>query len=434
MGETESGGVVLILGARGERTPLARMVCAGSLMPLYNRIDEIRLYYGEVRGPPENTPMAKIDVLYKDFLNDSEVFAGICNLTFFNGRKVVTKEDLVELSPEMAVSLGFGRRLATFHLQRDMLKGIAPGGGPLLLIVGLEAQSHEDCAMPLRCLVYDAMGCLIQARDIRDKRRNICPEKEFVPLLVPEESVVQTATIVVNVGDKPWSTATEASAIVRRPGRPWKVAPFIYKMNVISLCEQTDRKLKGVCLKLRCVCKCLRAVNDPDGLERMLEHDRDFRHVPVGIAPLMSVILGKKFRIDRNKETFDMCHALDVLEARAVQKGRAEGIKKGVLQGFRKGHREGRAEGRAEGRVEGRAEGRVEGRAEGRAEGHKEGIEKGEQIGIEKSIRRVVEAMSAANASPESIASFLVNAFSITSEEAERYLRPVSQSLCSPRG
>ena len=52
--------------------------------------------------------MGRIDVLAREFLNDNEVFADICNLLFHGGRGVVTPGSLVDLSPEETVRFAAG--------------------------------------------------------------------------------------------------------------------------------------------------------------------------------------------------------------------------------------------------------------------------------------------------------------------------------------
>ena len=52
-------------------------------------------------------------------------------------------------------------------------------------------------------------------------------------------------------------------------------------------------------------------------------------------------------------EVTEMCNLSDVLEERAMEKGRAEGMEKGRAEGMEKGMEKGRAEGMEKGRAEG---------------------------------------------------------------------------------
>lgn len=76
-----------------------------------------------------------------------------------------------------------------------------------------------------------------------------------------------------------------------------------------------------------------------------------------------------------------------------------------------------------EGKEEGRKEGRKEGREEGREEGLEEGLTKGRQEGIEQGIKALIKFCREYSCTREETCSGLVQNFSVSFEEAEKYLK-----------
>ncbi len=103
--------------------------------------------------------------------------------------------------------------------------------------------------------------------------------------------------------------------------------------------------------------------------------------------------------------------------------GRQEGLAAGRQEGLAAGRQEGLAAGRQEGLAAGRQEGLAAGRQEGLAAGRQEGLAAGRQEGIHANIRSCRKY----KATDEEILNELISNFSISAEEAEKYLNQYSE-------
>ncbi len=340
--------------------------------------------------------MGKIDILCKKLLNDNEVFADICNLLFHNGRRVVLPGNLVDVPTEHAVcgSPASGENVA--RRVRDTLKKcLASRGGPAQLLVGLEAQFQEDLSMPLRCLCYDAMCLLQQAEELKGLRKSGASKKYFVSNLLPGERVLRSVTAVVHFGISPPEGSPRVSDLMAPVEASWDAVAVEYVVKRLVLCLLSDEEIAALCLKLRCLAKCLKCAGDPDRLLGLLETDEDMRRMPSLVAALLGLIMNVNMNVDENsKEDVDMCYAIDELMRRATDKGRNEGFAKGHENGF------------------------AEGRENGFAEGHENGFAEG----ADSTMRQVAASMLSMRMPREDVVSFLARTFALSHEKAMTYV------------
>ena len=106
--------------------------------------------------------------------------------------------------------------------------------------------------------------------------------------------------------------------------------------------------------------KFIKYSKDKKRLEEVVAEDAAFKNISKRTADAINTITHSELKFPEEKETVDMCKAIQDIRKDAIAEGKAEG----------------RAEGKAEGKAEGRAEGKAEGRAEGRAEGEAIGMAK----------------------------------------------------------
>ena len=98
------------------------------------------------------------DVVMKEFWRDKEHFADIVNAVVFDGECVVIPDELQEADTDVSGSIIVDEYKETLKRIRDVVKKYYYGVE--FNIIGLEVQENVHLAMPLRTLVYDALGYL----------------------------------------------------------------------------------------------------------------------------------------------------------------------------------------------------------------------------------------------------------------------------------
>lgn len=105
--------------------------------------------------------MGEKDIKAKNYLNDNERFADLCNYYFYRGKQVLKPEDLEEQDTTEVLSV-FGINSREIQLQkwRDLLKKviIKRTKSCNYVIIGIENQTDIHYAMPVRNMIYDALN------------------------------------------------------------------------------------------------------------------------------------------------------------------------------------------------------------------------------------------------------------------------------------
>ena len=127
----------------------------------------------------ERVFMNWMDKQYKAFFNANERFADMVNGSIFNGKQVLSADELVELDTELNEELNKER---VVQRRRDLLKKHGRNSSEEV-IVGIELQSSPDKDMVMRMMEYDAMVYLHQkARPLIPVISVVlyCGEKEWI--------------------------------------------------------------------------------------------------------------------------------------------------------------------------------------------------------------------------------------------------------------
>ena len=120
-----------------------------------------------------------MDKQYKAFFNSNERFSDMINGSIFNGKQVLSADELVELDTELNEELNKER---VVQRRRDLLKKYGRNSSEEV-IVGIELQSSPDKDMVMRMMEYDAMVYLHQkARPLIPVISVVlyCGEKEWI--------------------------------------------------------------------------------------------------------------------------------------------------------------------------------------------------------------------------------------------------------------
>ena len=253
--------------------------------------------------------MGEKDITEKTLASYNDVFADIVNGLLFNGRPVIDPDDLSDASPYSMYKAD-----GQIHEQeRDVSKILKTASGATneirIAFLGFEHQTQYDKDMPLRVIGYD--GAAYRAE---------LSAKERYPVI----------TIVLYFGNTHWESSRTLYEVVNVPE---KLRPYVndYKVNLFEIAFMSDDEIRRFHSDFRIIADFIAHKRaDPD----YVSTDRtEFVHTDE-VLKLMSLLTDDdRYELTLNSEEGgkpkNMCEMLDKVEARGVEKGRAEGMAKG---------------------------------------------------------------------------------------------------------
>ena len=114
-------------------------------------------------------PKIKPDIIFKEFWRQNDRFASLFNTVVFEGEEVIKPEELSELDTDVSTMVEFNEYKETLSRARDVVKKAAHGVD--FVIMGIENQRKTHYGMPLRVMIYDALGYLKEYQEISRKHR-----------------------------------------------------------------------------------------------------------------------------------------------------------------------------------------------------------------------------------------------------------------------
>ena len=109
-------------------------------------------------------PKIKPDIIFKEFWRQNDRFASLFNTVVFEGEEVIKPEELSELDTDVSTMVEFNEYKETLSRARDVVKKAAHGVD--FVIMGIENQRKTHYGMPLRVMIYDALGYLKEYQEI----------------------------------------------------------------------------------------------------------------------------------------------------------------------------------------------------------------------------------------------------------------------------
>ena len=108
------------------------------------------------------------DIIVKEFWRNNERFADLFNAVLFKGKCVIKAENLQEIDTDVSGTIRVQEYKETLKRARDIVKKYY--NGVEFNILGLEMQEKVHLAMPLRTMVYDALGYIKEYNEIKIRR------------------------------------------------------------------------------------------------------------------------------------------------------------------------------------------------------------------------------------------------------------------------
>ncbi|MFI3212615.1 MAG: hypothetical protein R3Y24_04665 [Eubacteriales bacterium] len=199
--------------------------------PVYNEKENV---YSE----KENVilDLSKADVEFKEFWRDNNRFVDLFNGSLFQGETILHAEDLKESDTDISGVIETLEVRESLQRIRDVVKKAAYGTEFILL--GLENQMGIHYAMPLRTMVYDALGYVKEVKEIGKRRAVEKPKMtgdEFLSSFGKDDTITPIITIVIYYGKNPWDGPR--SLVEMMPSIPEPVKNFIsdYQMKLVEV-------------------------------------------------------------------------------------------------------------------------------------------------------------------------------------------------------
>ena len=183
-------------------------------------------------------PKIKPDIIFKEFWRQNDRFANLFNTIVFEGEEVIKPEELSELDTDVSNIIEFNEYKETLSRTRDVVKKAAHGID--FIIMGIESQHKMHYGMPLRVMIYDALGYLKEYQEITRKHRRAgdkASAEEFLSGLKKEDRLHPIISIVIYYNEKPWDGPKSLrDMIVDMPEKLGRMFSD-YRMNLLQVGE-----------------------------------------------------------------------------------------------------------------------------------------------------------------------------------------------------
>lgn len=272
------------------------------------------------------------DVLLKDFWRDNDRFADLFNTILFKGEQVLDPKSLHEMDTDVSGVIGFTGYNQTISRMRDVIKKTAYGVD--FIVCGIENQDRIHYAMPLRNMIYDALGYLKEYQEIsRDNKEDGIKQtkEEFLSGMRKDDRLHPIITIVIYYNEKEWDGPHSLSDMMLDLSPDLKDVFSDYKINLLEVCKSDEYTF---------------ANDDVQTVFHLSQHiyEENFdeiksvyknRDIKAELALVIGKITNSKYIIEeaaRGKEVVNMCTALDNLKRQGVEEGLEQGLEQGTKE------------------------------------------------------------------------------------------------------
>ena len=289
--------------------------------------------------------MAAKDIVTKDYIKDTEVFADAFNYLIFGGNPVIDPLKLHEMdTTEIGMPYGEGKTRVTVQKFRDGLKYLTAmeDGNAAYLLLGIENQSEIHYAMAVKNMVYDALQYASQVekaakshrdaakkkkQEITDAVRNEKPEirietGEYLSGFYKGDRLLPVVTLVILFNPEPWDAPMSIYEMfsVKDP----RILSFVpdYRINLIAPAQIKEDDMGKFRSSLREVLLYIKYSKDREQLNRLLENNPRFRNLDTEAAIVIDTITNSELEFDRKGKRVDMCQAVADMRKKERQEGR----------------------------------------------------------------------------------------------------------------
>ena len=275
----------------------------------------------------------KADIIFKDFWRVNERFADLFNTVIFKGKQVIQPEMLQEMDTDVSGVIEFKQYKETIARTRDVVKKSAYGIE--FVVLGLESQKNIHYAMPLRTMLYDALGYLREYQDITRQRKNEKPstQEEFLSKMRKEDRLHPIITIVIYYGETKWDGPYSLSDMMIEMPDEIKDIFVDYRMNLLQVRDSSQYIFQNE--DVQTVFEISREIFE-EQFDKIKEQYKD-RDIKSELLTMIGKITDSKEMIKQGLERevdVNMCKALEKLKNEGKAEGKLEAAKVMVESGM----------------------------------------------------------------------------------------------------
>jgi hypothetical protein len=306
--------------------------------------------------------LAEKDIVTKEYIKDTRVFADAFNYLIFEGNPVIDPSKLHEMdTTEIGMPYGEGKTRVAVQKFRDGLKYLTAmeDDNAAYLLLGIENQSEIHYAMAVKNMVYDALQYAAQVEKAAKSHRDAAKKKgsqktetdrtektdmrleagEYLSGFYKGDRLLPVITLVLLFNPEPWDAPMSIHDMlsVKNP----KILSFIqdYKINLIAPAQIKAEDMNKFRSSLREVLLYIKYSKDREQLSQLLERDSQFRNLDIGAAVVINTVTNSGLKLDRKERKVDMCQAVADMRKEERLEGRQEGRKEGRQEGRQEAYR-----------------------------------------------------------------------------------------------
>jgi len=281
--------------------------------------------------------MGKTDIVTKNYMRGSDIFADAFNFLIYNGEARIQSQSLQERdATELAVLFSNDSVKNETEVQqkyRDVLKRavIMQNKEATYLLLGIENQTDIHYAMPVRNMIYDALQYGKQVSDIAAENRKTGKKRsggEYLSGFYKEDKLTPVITLVIHFGTELWDGPESLHEMLRVNDK--KILNYIpdYRIHLIDPARLTKEQLELFQTSLREVLGCIKYAKDKERLKEYITENTRM-YMENAAAHVIKVITNTPITISEEEE-IDMCQAVDEM----IEDGREEGRMEGFIKAY----------------------------------------------------------------------------------------------------
>ena len=282
--------------------------------------------------------MGAVDIATKEYLSDPEHFSDAFNFWLYDGKNVIKAADLQEMdTTAIALPYGIDAKIEPVQKIRDVLKVYTAmrDNRTIYLILGLEEQTKTNFAMPVKCLLYDAISYAKQVSEAAKSYRKAeekLSEEEFLSGFRKEDRLIPVITLTVSFSSEPWNGPRSLHEMLATDDEKILALVPDYRLNLLAPNEIADEEFAKFRTEFGTVMQCVKHKRDK-GMDWMKDNER-FKKVTRNTASLIKTVTGFNISLDEEGDTVDMMNAWE------------NGLNQARTVAFNDGFNDGEAKGR----------------------------------------------------------------------------------------
>ncbi len=158
------------------------------------------------------------DIALKNYWSNNERFADLFNQVFFEGEEMIKAKNLTVADTNESSMYADKLGLDSVTRFRDVMKQY--GKDVDFVLIGIESQLKVHYGMPVRTMLYDALGYTNQCKEIENhhlEAKDLSGSSEFLSRMKKEDRIKMVLTLVIYYGEKPWDGAERLSDMMNIP-------------------------------------------------------------------------------------------------------------------------------------------------------------------------------------------------------------------------